>query len=114
MSPRNSLLISLLILILSGTATAGEPPGLIKFYQARISAIDGDRCPMNPSCSEYAAQAIAKHGVVIGWIMACDRLMRCGRDEKHLSPKIEKNGAVLIHDPVSANDFWWFKKNETR
>jgi len=82
-------------------------PG-IKFYQDHISGIDGNRCPMYPSCSRYGAQAIRKHGFVLGWIMACDRLLRCGRDEVRLSPHVRVNERELTFDPVSANDFWWF------
>jgi putative membrane protein insertion efficiency factor len=84
---------------------------VIKFYQNHISGIDGNRCPMYPQCSQYSAQAIRKHGVVLGWIMACDRLLRCGKDEVRLSPHIKINGRELTFDPVSANDFWWFSPN---
>ena len=81
---------------------------IIQFYQKHISGIDGHRCPMYPSCSRYCTQAIQKHGFGLGWIMACDRLLRCGRDEVRLSPHIKLNGRNLTFDPVSANDFWWF------
>lgn len=81
---------------------------IIQIYQAHISGIDGNRCPMYPSCSRYCAQAIRKHGFGIGWIMSCDRLLRCGRDEVQRSPHVRVNGHELIFDPVSANDFWWF------
>ncbi|MCG8619816.1 MAG: membrane protein insertion efficiency factor YidD, partial [Desulfobacterales bacterium] len=85
---------------------------IIQCYQDHLSAADGNRCPMTPSCSEYAARAIEKHGPVIGWIMASDRLVRCGRDEVKLSPKVISNGQTFVSDPVSANDFWWFQKEE--
>ena len=81
---------------------------VIKFYQEHISGIDGNRCPMYPHCSQYCAQAIRKHGFGLGWIMACDRLLRCGRDEVRLSPHVRVNGRESTFDPVSANDFWWF------
>ena len=81
---------------------------VIKFYQTHISGIDGNRCPMYPSCSQYCNQAIQKHGFYIGWIMTCDRMLRCGRDEVHLAPHVRVNGFELIFDPVSANDLWWF------
>jgi putative component of membrane protein insertase Oxa1/YidC/SpoIIIJ protein YidD len=84
----------------------------IRFFQDHISAVDGNRCCMTPSCSEYAAQAVKKHGPVIGWIMACDRLVRCGRDEVRVSPHVCINGQEFVSDPVSANDFWWFKKED--
>jgi len=72
-----------------------------------ISRADGDRCPMVPTCSAYSAQAIQKHGLLKGWIMTSDRLMRCGRDELRLSDTVLIDGRKRSHDPVSNNDFWW-------
>ncbi len=46
----------------------------------------------------------------MGWIMSCDRLMRCGRDTSTLSKKIVINSKVVVSDPVEANDFWWYEK----
>lgn len=118
MLPRNnriktgmiSCLIFFLLIFLYGLAFGGDKNGIIQFYQDYISAADGDRCPMVPSCSAYAAQAIEKHGPVLGWMMACDRLVRCGRDEVTRSKKRWVSGQTLTVDPVQANDFWWFKK----
>lgn len=81
---------------------------VLRFYQEHISGIDGNRCPMYPNCSQYCAQAIQKHGALLGWIMSCDRLLRCGRDEVALSPHVRINGHEFTFDPVSANDSWWF------
>ena len=48
----------------------------------------------------------------MGWIMTCDRLMRCGRDELRLSPAIRTDANIWkCHDPVKNNDFWWYKEN---
>lgn len=85
---------------------------IFNFYSKVISPVDGDRCPMTPSCSQYAARAIEKHGSVMGWIMACDRLQRCGRDTAALSKTVMVGNVPLSHDPVSENDFWWFEKNQ--
>ncbi len=76
-------------------------------YRKYISKIDGNRCSMHPSCSSYSVDSIKKHGLFLGWIMTCDRLMRCGGDEVKLSPKVIINGEKHCYDPVSANDFWW-------
>ncbi len=84
---------------------------ILDFYQKHISVVDGNRCSMYPSCSHYASEAFKKHGFVLGWIMSCDRLVRCGRDEVNVSRKIIVNNHKLIHDPVAANDFWWFEKD---
>jgi putative membrane protein insertion efficiency factor len=35
------------------------------------------QCKFHPTCSEYAAQAIAAHGVVHGTLLAGSRLLRC-------------------------------------
>ncbi|MCP4115274.1 MAG: membrane protein insertion efficiency factor YidD [Desulfobacteraceae bacterium] len=83
---------------------------ILKFYGKYISPADGDRCAMAPSCSAYAGEAFRKHGPLMGWIMTCDRLVRCGRDETRLSPTIKKGNTRLTLDPVSANDFWWYDK----
>lgn len=96
-----------------GTALAAEKHPMIRFFQDHISPADGDRCPMTPSCSAYAARAAEKHGIVMGWIMACDRLVRCGRNETGISPHVRINGRDYTSDPVKNNDFWWFKPKET-
>ena len=82
----------------------------IQFFSSTISRADGDRCPMAPTCSAYSAQAIKKHGLLKGWIMTSDRLMRCGRDELKLSDTILIDGNKRSHDPLSNNDFWWQPK----
>jgi putative membrane protein insertion efficiency factor len=83
----------------------------VKFYQKFLSGVDGNRCPMYPTCSRFCIEAVQKHGLFKGWIMTCDRLIRCGRDEIQVSQKIWLNGKAHCYDPVDANDFWW--KNNT-
>lgn len=78
----------------------------IKIYQDYISSVDGDRCPMEPTCSQYCIEAFKKHGALLGWIMCSDRLMRDGRDETRLSDPIWINGEKRTYDPVNNNDFW--------
>ena len=91
-------------------ATDGETPsGAVRFFQRHISPIDGDRCPMHPSCSTYSLDASERHGLLMGWIMTCDRLLRCGRDELALAPRVMVDGHVRCYDPVEHNDFWWTK-----
>ncbi|MBE3580396.1 MAG: membrane protein insertion efficiency factor YidD [Thermoanaerobacteraceae bacterium] len=50
---------------------------LLRFYQRCISPFMGARCRFYPSCSEYASQAVAKHGVWRGGWLALKRLGRC-------------------------------------
>jgi len=51
--------------------------GLIKIYQYFISPLLGPRCRFMPTCSEYAKQAIEKHGVFYGIYLASKRLLKC-------------------------------------
>lgn len=69
-------------------------------------------CPMYPSCSEYSRQAVEKHGFVIGWTMAMDRLLRCGRDESKRVPSVLVQGEWKFYDPLVANDTWWYSAGE--
>ena len=51
---------------------------LIRFYQKYISPMKrGGTCKYIPTCSEYARQAIEKHGAVKGTVLAVWRLLRC-------------------------------------
>ena len=48
----------------------------IRFYQAELSPLTPP-CPQTPSCSQYAAEAVHRHGAARGsWLTAC-RLLRC-------------------------------------
>lgn len=51
--------------------------GLIRVYQWVISPILPRSCRFAPSCSEYAAEAIARHGPLSGTWLALRRLARC-------------------------------------
>ena len=50
---------------------------LIRFYQFAISPMLGQRCRFYPSCSEYAIEAIERHGVVRGGWLGLRRLSHC-------------------------------------
>ncbi|MBM3329303.1 MAG: membrane protein insertion efficiency factor YidD [Calditrichaeota bacterium] len=52
--------------------------GLIRFYQRFISPLTGPSCRFWPTCSEYAREAIVRHGALRGGGMAIWRLLRCG------------------------------------
>jgi putative membrane protein insertion efficiency factor len=84
----------------------------IHLYRKHISSSGGDRCPMYPSCSTYSLEAFEKHGAIKGWIMTCDRLMRCGRDELRLGSPVIIRGKTRTYDSVKNNDFWWNKSGE--
>ena len=49
----------------------------IRVYQRLISPVVGQRCKYYPSCSEYAAQAVQRYGILRGLVLAGWRLLRC-------------------------------------
>ena len=49
----------------------------IRFYQTVISPMTPPSCRFTPTCSEYARQAIVKHGPFKGLWLAVRRLLRC-------------------------------------
>ncbi len=51
--------------------------GLIRLYQRIVSPWLRPACRFTPSCSEYAAQAITKHGLIKGGWLTVRRLARC-------------------------------------
>ena len=51
--------------------------GLIGIYRYAISPLLGPRCRFFPTCSEYAAEAVEKHGVSHGSWLAIRRILRC-------------------------------------
>ncbi|MDQ6768031.1 MAG: membrane protein insertion efficiency factor YidD [Candidatus Eremiobacteraeota bacterium] len=52
--------------------------GAIRVYQLTVSKMLPRVCRFEPSCSEYAAQAVQRYGVARGLRLACLRLLRCG------------------------------------
>jgi putative membrane protein insertion efficiency factor len=56
---------------------------LIRGYQAVVSPAvavffgPAGRCRYTPSCSHYACEAIRRHGVLVGGVLAAGRLCRC-------------------------------------
>lgn len=51
--------------------------GLIRFYQIVLSPLKQPCCRFHPSCSGYARQAVAKHGVLKGGWLFLIRFMKC-------------------------------------
>lgn len=72
---------------------------LVRLYQTLVSPMLGSRCRYLPTCSDYAHEAIERHGTLRGGWLALRRLARCtpwggrgydpvppaltGRDEVH-------------------------------
>jgi hypothetical protein len=49
----------------------------VRLYQLTLSPLLGLNCRYLPSCSEYAVEALARHGPWAGSGLALRRLLRC-------------------------------------
>ncbi len=62
---------------------AAAAVGLIRVYQRTASPLlpaflgPGCGCRFYPSCSHYAAEALAAHGAVRGSLLAARRILKC-------------------------------------
>ena len=50
---------------------------LVRFYRYAISPMLGRNCRFHPTCSEYAIEALERHGALRGGWMAAKRVGRC-------------------------------------
>jgi len=77
---------------------AGDPArNAIRVYQRHLSAMRHLHCRFAPSCSQFAIEAIERHGIVEGSARAADRLMRCNPSS---DPLYRRNSDGLLVDPV--------------
>lgn len=51
--------------------------GLIRFYQYALSPMLPPRCRYQPTCSQYAIEAVRKYGGLKGGWLAAKRIGRC-------------------------------------
>ncbi|MBQ3634881.1 MAG: membrane protein insertion efficiency factor YidD [Bacteroidales bacterium] len=49
----------------------------IRFYQMFISPLTPPVCRFTPTCSQYAVEALRKHGPLKGLWLATKRILRC-------------------------------------
>ena len=50
----------------------------VKAYRLLVSPLLPPSCRFHPSCSEYAEQALTRHGALRGGWLTATRLCRCG------------------------------------
>lgn len=72
---------------------------MIRLFQHYISPIDGPRSSFYPTSSQYALEAIEKHGIFKGIALGCDRLMR-ENSESWVYQRTDKYGIERKLDPV--------------
>ena len=50
---------------------------LVRFYRLFVSPLIGANCRHLPTCSEYAIEALRRHGPLRGGVYAVKRISRC-------------------------------------
>ncbi|MBO5902200.1 MAG: membrane protein insertion efficiency factor YidD [Alistipes sp.] len=50
---------------------------LVRFYQLCLSPLKPPSCRFTPTCSQYAIEALRKHGPIKGLYLTVKRLLRC-------------------------------------
>jgi putative membrane protein insertion efficiency factor len=74
----------------------------LRLYQRLISPALGARCKYYPSCSEYAAQAIERFGILRGLVLAGWRLLRCNPWSRGGFDPVEDQRLFKAHAPVGS------------
>lgn len=49
----------------------------VRFYQGAISPMLPPACRFTPTCSQYAVEALRRHGPLKGSLLALKRILRC-------------------------------------
>lgn len=51
--------------------------GMVNVYRLVVSPVIGPRCRYLPTCSDYALEALRRHGALYGAWLALRRVARC-------------------------------------
>lgn len=73
--------------------------GFVRLYQLTFSGFIGNSCRHLPTCSEYAYEAIARHGIWKGGWLAFFRVGRCGPGGTH--------GIDNVPETLDPRLAWW-------
>jgi putative membrane protein insertion efficiency factor len=74
----------------------------IRLYQRVLSPAFGSRCKYYPSCSEYAAQAIGRFGILRGLVLAGWRVLRCNPWSHGGFDPVENQRLFKSHAPAQS------------
>jgi uncharacterized protein len=74
----------------------------IRVYQRLLSPLLGPRCKYYPSCSEYAAQAVERYGILRGLVLAGWRLLRCNPWSLGGVDRVEDQRLFKSRSPVTS------------
>ena len=62
----------------NGSAVVRSAVFLIELYRHTISPMRLPTCRFNPTCSQYAVDALGEYGMIRGGWLAVVRLLKCG------------------------------------
>jgi uncharacterized protein len=81
---------------------------LIRAYQLSLSSLVGRHCRHLPSCSNYAAEAIRRHGAWRGFLLGLFRVLRCNPlGTSGYDPVPER----VPQSPFALSELWRMGKN---
>jgi putative membrane protein insertion efficiency factor len=75
----------------------GAVIGLLRLYKKLISPLLPPACRFQPTCSEYAIDAVEIYGVARGGFMAIRRLLRCHPFSKGGFDPVPPSSSTLEH-----------------
>lgn len=84
-----------------------------RFLKEVISKVDGPRCSMYPTDTQFALEASRRHGPILGLLFLVDRLFHEWSESKK-APVIVVYGKKRFYDPLDANDFWLRQKSRSQ
>ena len=93
---------------------AGAAKLLIRGYQRWISPALGPRCRYYPSCSQYALEAVGRHGFWKGTLLGTWRVLRCNPWSKGGVDHIPEQGKWRAPEWVPPDDWAGYDLIERR
>lgn len=77
---------------------------LVRAYQLCLSPFLGQNCRFYPTCSQYALEAISRHGSLKGGMLAARRLCKCHPwHPGGVDPVPERAGAAAAQPPSACD-----------
>ena len=74
--------------------------GMLRGYKWAISPLFPPACRYVPTCSEYAMDAVERHGVLRGALMAVGRVLRCHPLARGgYDPVVSKSAGAVVETP---------------
>lgn len=93
------LLLCLLFYAQFGFSQRESLGNLYNFYQKYISDIRPSKCPMYPSCSNFAMDSFKNYSILRATLHTTDRLLRCGHDHDTYD-LVSVEGHTKLFDPA--------------